>query len=79
MCCWHGLALRGQSVAAGPGLGGLAKKKPTPFTSGTMRTDTVTFACLLLGTIVVIGALLFLPALALGPLAEHLGPMPFGG
>jgi len=28
---------------------------------------------------VVIGALLFLPAIALGPLAEHLGPMPFGG
>jgi len=57
----------------------LARKKRTPFTSGTMRTDTVTFGCLLLGTIVVIGALLFLPAIALGPLAEHLGPMPFGG
>jgi K+-transporting ATPase ATPase A chain len=57
----------------------LAKKKPTPFTSGTMRTDTLTFGFLLLGTIVVIGALLFLPALALGPIAEHLGPMPFGG
>ena len=57
----------------------LARKKRTPFTSGTMRTDTVTFGGLLLGTIVVIGALLFLPALALGPLAEHLGPMPFGG
>ena len=57
----------------------LGKKKPTPFTSGTMRTDTVTFGFLLLGTIVIIGALLFLPAAALGPLAEHLGPMPFGG
>ena len=57
----------------------LARKKRTPFTSGTMRTDTLTFGCLLLGTIVVIGALLFLPALALGPLAEHLGPMPFDG
>jgi K+-transporting ATPase ATPase A chain len=57
----------------------LGRKKATPFTSGTMRTDTVTFAALLLGTIVLIGALLFLPAVALGPLAEHLGPIPFGG
>ncbi|HEY2389087.1 MAG TPA: potassium-transporting ATPase subunit KdpA [Candidatus Binatia bacterium] len=57
----------------------LSRKKRTPFTSGTMRTDTVTFAGLLLGTIVVIGALLFLPVLALGPIAEHFGPMPFGG
>jgi K+-transporting ATPase ATPase A chain len=57
----------------------LAKKKPTPFTVGTMRTDTFTFGCLLLGTILLIGALLFLPAAALGPVAEHLGPIPFGG
>ncbi len=56
----------------------LAAKKPTPFTSGTMRTDTVTFAFVLLGTIVLVGALLFLPAAALGPIAEHLGPLPFG-
>ncbi|MFZ0679379.1 potassium-transporting ATPase subunit KdpA [Candidatus Binatus sp.] len=57
----------------------LGAKKPTPFSSGTMRDDTPTFAFLLLGTIVVIGALLFLPVAALGPLAEHLGPIPFGG
>jgi K+-transporting ATPase ATPase A chain len=56
----------------------LAAKKPTPFTSGTMRTDTVTFAFVLLGTILLVGALLFLPAAALGPIAEHLGPLPFG-
>jgi K+-transporting ATPase ATPase A chain len=56
----------------------LARKRPTPFTSGTMRTDTVTFGFVLLGTVILIGALLFLPALALGPVAEHLGPMPFG-
>lgn len=56
----------------------LAQKKPTPFTSGTMRTDTLTFGVVLLGTVVLIGALLFLPALALGPVAEHLGPIPFG-
>lgn len=57
----------------------LAAKKPTPFTAGTMRTDTVTFGCVLLGTIVLVGALLFLPAAVLGPVAEHMGPIPFGG
>jgi K+-transporting ATPase ATPase A chain len=57
----------------------LAGKKPTPFTVGTMRTDTFTFACVLMGTILLIGALLFLPVAALGPIAEHFGPLPFGG
>jgi K+-transporting ATPase ATPase A chain len=56
----------------------LAGKKPTPFTSGTLRTDTATFGCVLLGTVVLIGALMFLPVAALGPVAEHLGPLPFG-
>ncbi len=59
--------------------GSLAAKKPTPFTSGTMRTDTLTFGFVLLGTILLVGALLFMPAAVLGPVAEHLGPMPFGG
>jgi K+-transporting ATPase ATPase A chain len=59
--------------------GSLAAKKPTPFTAGTLRTDTVTFGFVLLGTILLVGALLFLPAAVLGPVAEHLGPMPFGG
>lgn len=59
--------------------GSLAAKKPTPFTAGTMRTDTVTFGFVLLGTILLVGALLFLPAAVLGPVAEHLGPIPFGG
>jgi K+-transporting ATPase ATPase A chain len=57
---------------------GLAAKKPTPFTAGTLRTDTFTFAFVLVGTILLVGALLFLPAAVLGPVAEHLGPMPFG-
>jgi K+-transporting ATPase ATPase A chain len=57
----------------------LARKKPTPFTTGTLRTDTVTFGAVLLGTVVLVGALLFLPVAALGPVAEHLGPLPFGG
>ena len=51
----------------------LAKKKPTPFTAGTMRTDTFTFAFVLLGTIILVGALLFLPVAALGPIADHFG------
>jgi K+-transporting ATPase ATPase A chain len=59
--------------------GSLAAKKPTPFTSGTLRTDTLTFGFVLLGTILLVGALLFLPAAVLGPVAEHLGPIPFGG
>ncbi len=50
----------------------LARKRPTPFTAGTLRTDTTTFAAVLLGTILLVGALLFLPAAALGPIAEHL-------
>jgi potassium-transporting ATPase potassium-binding subunit len=57
----------------------LGYKKPTPFGLGTLRDDTFTFGCLLFGTICIVGALLFLPAAALGPLAEHLGPIPFGG
>jgi K+-transporting ATPase ATPase A chain len=57
----------------------LGMKKEAPFGEGTMRDDTMTFYWLLLGTIVVIGALLFLPVAAIGPVAEHLGPIPFGG
>jgi K+-transporting ATPase ATPase A chain len=58
--------------------GSLARKKPTPFTAGTLRTDTATFGFVLFGTILLVGALLFLPAAVLGPVAEHLGPIPFG-
>ncbi|MGD0229694.1 MAG: potassium-transporting ATPase subunit KdpA [Syntrophorhabdales bacterium] len=57
----------------------LGAKTAAPFGLGTLRTDTATFAVLLLGTILIVGALLFLPVAALGPLAEHLGPIPFGG
>jgi K+-transporting ATPase ATPase A chain len=57
----------------------LGAKKSVPFTLGTLRDDTPTFGFLLLGTILIIGALLFLPVAALGPVAEHLGPIPFGG
>lgn len=56
----------------------LGAKKPSPFGMGTLRIDNLTFSLLLLGTIIVIGMLLFLPVAVLGPVAEHLGPMPFG-
>lgn len=58
---------------------GIGAKRAAPFGPGTLRDDTMTFGWLMLGTIVIIGALLFLPIAALGPLAEHWGPFPFGG
>jgi potassium-transporting ATPase potassium-binding subunit len=57
----------------------LGMKKSTPFGLGTLRDDTLTFGFMLIGTVAIIGALLFLPVAALGPMAEHLGPIPFGG
>ena len=57
----------------------LGAKKSSPFGLGTLRIDSLTFGCLLFGTVLIIGALLFLPVAALGPVADHLGPMPFGG
>jgi len=59
--------------------GYLGSKKSVPFGLGTLRDDTLTFGLLLLAVILIIGALLFLPIAALGPLAEHFGPVPFGG
>ena len=52
--------------------GSLAAKKPTPETVGTLRTDTPLFGWVILGSVVLIGALLFLPVAVLGPVAEHL-------
>ena len=43
-------------------------------TVGSLPCDTVTFGVLVLGSVVLVGALCFLPALALGPIAEHLQP-----
>lgn len=53
--------------------GSLAAKQPTPDSAGTFRTDTTTFGLLLLATVLLVGALLFLPVAVLGPVAEHLG------
>jgi potassium-transporting ATPase potassium-binding subunit len=52
--------------------GALAGKRVTPAGLGTMRTDNPTFAALLMGVIVFVGALTFLPALLLGPVAQGL-------
>jgi K+-transporting ATPase ATPase A chain len=57
----------------------LGAKKPSPYGLGTLRDDTPTFGFLLLGTCILVGALLFFPVAALGPIAEHFGPIPFGG
>jgi len=51
--------------------GSLAEKQILPESEGTFRTDTPLFAALLIGIIIIIGALTFFPVLALGPLAEH--------
>jgi K+-transporting ATPase ATPase A chain len=51
--------------------GSLAKKKITPLSSGTFPTDTFLFGVLLLGTILIVGALTFFPAQVLGPIVEH--------
>jgi K+-transporting ATPase ATPase A chain len=51
--------------------GSLAQKKRLAVTGGTMPTHDPLFAALLLGTIVLVTALTFFPALSLGPIAEH--------
>ena len=52
--------------------GSLAKKSLVPASSGTFPTDTTTFAILLVGIVVIVGALTYIPGLALGPIVEHL-------
>jgi potassium-transporting ATPase potassium-binding subunit len=52
--------------------GSLAAKKRVPVTAGTMPTHGPLFVVLLIGTVLLVGALTFVPALALGPVAEHL-------
>ena len=52
--------------------GSLAAKKRIPVSAGTMPTHGPTFIALLIGTVLLVGALTFVPALALGPIVEHL-------
>ena len=51
--------------------GSLAAKKLIPVTSGTLPTHGSLFVVLLIGTIVIVGALTYFPALSLGPIVEH--------
>jgi K+-transporting ATPase ATPase A chain len=52
--------------------GSLVRKKAVPASGGTFPTDTPLFTGLLVGVIVIVGALTFFPALSLGPILEHL-------
>jgi K+-transporting ATPase ATPase A chain len=52
--------------------GSLSVKKRVPETVGTLKTDNLTFAGMLLGTVILVGALSFMPAAVLGPIADHL-------
>jgi K+-transporting ATPase ATPase A chain len=52
--------------------GSLARKKIVPVGSGTLPTHTPLFVGLLVGVVILVGALTFVPALALGPIVEHL-------
>jgi K+-transporting ATPase ATPase A chain len=51
--------------------GSLAAKKPTAQSAGTLGVEDGTFGVMLTATVVIIGALTFFPAAALGPIAEH--------
>jgi K+-transporting ATPase ATPase A chain len=51
--------------------GSLAQKKLVPVTSGTLPTDGTLFVVLLIGTVLIVGALTYFPALSLGPIVEH--------
>jgi potassium-transporting ATPase potassium-binding subunit len=51
--------------------GSLASKKLIPVTNGTLPTHGTLFVILLIGTIVIVGALTYFPALSLGPITEH--------
>jgi K+-transporting ATPase ATPase A chain len=52
--------------------GSLARKKKVPAGAGTLPTHTPLFSAWLIGVIMIVGALSFIPALSLGPIVEHL-------
>jgi len=55
----------------------MVTKKKVPASAGTLETHTPLFILFLVGVVVIIGALTFIPALALGPIVEHV--MLYGG
>ena len=63
-----GLAIPALALA-----GRFAQQARKPVTDGTLATDTPLFAALTLATVLIVGALGYLPVLALGPIVEHLG------
>jgi K+-transporting ATPase ATPase A chain len=52
--------------------GSLAKKQVVPVSTGTFPTTSILFVMMLVGVVIIVGALTFFPALTLGPLLEHL-------
>jgi K+-transporting ATPase ATPase A chain len=52
--------------------GSLAAKKIVPAGAGTLSTTSVLFVMWLIGIVLLVGALNFIPALALGPIVEHI-------
>jgi potassium-transporting ATPase potassium-binding subunit len=62
-----GLAIPALALA-----GRFARQGRRPMTAGTLPTDSLTFAVVLIGTALIVGALSYFPALALGPTVEHL-------
>ena len=77
---WYNLTHRARDAdrplpvpdSAARGGGSLAAKKKIPATSGTFPTHGRCSSGLLVGTVVIVGALTFFPALSLGPIVEHL-------
>lgn len=53
-------------------VGSLAMKPVIPASPGTLKTDTFSFGWVFVAVVVIIGALTFFPALAIGPIAEHI-------
>lgn len=62
------LPIAGQIAIAGS----LAKKKIRPVTEGTLKIESVAFLVLFIGVMIIIGGLIFLPSLSLGPIGEFL-------
>ncbi|AKE23813.1 MULTISPECIES: potassium-transporting ATPase subunit KdpA [Bacillus] len=52
--------------------GSLVQKQPVPETIGTFKTDNLLFIGILVGVVLIVGALTFFPVIALGPIAEYL-------
>jgi K+-transporting ATPase ATPase A chain len=55
--------------------GSLAAKKLAPASAGTFPTHGMLFVGLLVGVVLIVGGLTYLPALALGPIVDHLSMM----